>query len=300
MKACLFYPVLALLLVGCAIPSYSLETPPQSSFEPIRGIILFDSTRDGNCEIYSMAADGSNQTRLTDYPAMDFSPSGSPDGQWIAFSRQTRNVNWLYIMRADGQDPWALDVEGGQVVWSPDGTRLVYALHIGGNAEICIVNEDGNGFRRLTNNTSGDFEPTWLPDGEHIGWASGLSGNADIFVMRADGTDRVQVTGDASLEIYPNWSPDGSLIAFCSNRTGAWEIYVMSADGTDVRQLTAAGGQNACPRWSPDGSQIAFQSDRDGDSEIFIMNADGTDVRQLTHNNVEDAHPSWIPVPHAF
>ncbi len=298
MKPCLFYPVLALLLVGCVIPGYSSATPPPSSVEAICGIILFDSTRDGNREIYSMAADGSNQTRLTDHPSSDFSPSGSPDGQRIAFSRQTRNANWLYMMRADGQNSQALDVEGGQVVWSPDGTQLVYAPHIDGNAEICIVNEDGSNFRRLTNNTCGDFEPTWLPDGEHIGWASGLSGNADIYMMRADGTDLTQITDDTVLEIYPNWSPDGLLIAFCSNRTGAWEIYIMDADGTDVRQLTEAGGLNGCPRWSPDGSQIVFQSDRDGDSEIFIMNADGTDVQQLTHNNVEDAHPSWLPVPH--
>jgi len=36
-------------------------------------------------EIYVMNADGTEQTRLTNDPALDSSPSWSPDGQKIAF-----------------------------------------------------------------------------------------------------------------------------------------------------------------------------------------------------------------------
>lgn len=37
----------------------------------MNGLIAFTSNRDGNDEIYFMAADGSGQTRLTTNPAVD-------------------------------------------------------------------------------------------------------------------------------------------------------------------------------------------------------------------------------------
>ena len=50
------------------------------------GPIAFTSDRDGNQEIYTMAADGSAQTRRTSSAAADFSPSFSPDGKTLAFT----------------------------------------------------------------------------------------------------------------------------------------------------------------------------------------------------------------------
>ena len=41
------------------------------SFPGVNGLIAFTSNRDGNDEIYFMAADGSGQTRLTTNPAVD-------------------------------------------------------------------------------------------------------------------------------------------------------------------------------------------------------------------------------------
>ena len=47
--------------------------------------IAFVRWHDFNPEIYGMSADGSGQTRLTDIPVPDGSPSWSPDGDRIAF-----------------------------------------------------------------------------------------------------------------------------------------------------------------------------------------------------------------------
>ena len=48
-------------------------------------LIVFESERDGNWEIYVMNADGSDQTRLTENEAEDADPIWSPDGRRIAF-----------------------------------------------------------------------------------------------------------------------------------------------------------------------------------------------------------------------
>ncbi|GAH70395.1 unnamed protein product, partial [marine sediment metagenome] len=69
------------------------------------GKIAFVSDRDGNWEIYVMNADGSEQTRLTNDPALDGCPIWSPDGKKIAFvsERDTESEDpEIYIMNADG------------------------------------------------------------------------------------------------------------------------------------------------------------------------------------------------------
>ncbi|MFL6409018.1 MAG: TolB family protein [Nitrososphaeraceae archaeon] len=72
------------------------------TFPGPNGQIAFVSIRDGNEDIYVMNADGSGQTRLTDDPANDLSPSWSPDGEKISFSSNRDNGdNEIYVMNAD-------------------------------------------------------------------------------------------------------------------------------------------------------------------------------------------------------
>jgi Tol biopolymer transport system component len=50
-----------------------------------------------------MRADGAEQTRLTDNPAVDFIPAWSPDGREIVFSREESDGNIeVYKMAPDG------------------------------------------------------------------------------------------------------------------------------------------------------------------------------------------------------
>jgi TolB protein len=49
-----------------------------------------------------MNADGTGQTRLTNNPSWDDSPSWSPDGNKIAFDSARDGNGEIYIMNADG------------------------------------------------------------------------------------------------------------------------------------------------------------------------------------------------------
>jgi dipeptidyl aminopeptidase/acylaminoacyl peptidase len=84
------------------------SAPAQAAFPGSNGTIAFDSNRDGNLEIYSMNADGTNPTNLTNNTAADIRPAFSPDGSKLAFQSHRDGNPEIYSMNADGTSPTRL------------------------------------------------------------------------------------------------------------------------------------------------------------------------------------------------
>src|SRR5947207_123096 len=162
---------------------------------------------------------------------------------------------------------------GAQVAASPPSTKIAFWSSRDGNAEIYVMNEDGSGQTRLTNNPAADYGPSWSPDGRQIAFASDQYAEVQIVVMNADGSDAVRLTQQNPPSFEPSWSPDGQRIAFGFTNDG---IDLINVDGTGQTPLGVIGGN---PTWSPDGRQIAFEHD----GKIYVMNADGSGVTQLTN-----------------
>ena len=70
------------------------------------------------------------------------------------------------------------------------------------NWDIYIINIDGSGLQRLTNDPANDGLPTWSPDGRSIAFVSDRGGAWAIWVMNADGTGQTALYGSNSL--WPN------------------------------------------------------------------------------------------------
>jgi WD40-like Beta Propeller Repeat len=149
------------------------------SWSPDGRRIAFDSTRDGNTEIYAVEVDGGNSTRLTDNPAEDWSAAWSPDGSRIAFSSlRSGPVSQVWMMRADGSGATQLtnDSQGAQwPAWSPDGTRILFTSWSEGQQAWSIA-ADGSDLRNLSRSpTSSDstWDGSWGPDGRILFARSG-------------------------------------------------------------------------------------------------------------------------------
>lgn len=269
--------------------------------------ILFESTRDGNPEIYVMdpVADpgGKNATNLTNNPAIDADPAWSPDRKQIAFQSNRRGKEGIWVMNADGSSPTELTRDKAandtNPTWSPDGKQIAYESDVSGEREIYVMNSDGSGEPfGLTYNPEAapdaNFDPAWSPKGDKIAFASHRDGNYEIYVMNADGSGQTRLTNDSAVEFNPAWSPDGTLIAFHSDINGASkQIWVMNPDGTDPRQVVPTAGDDANPVWAPDGAELAFQSGPPGGTDIWIVGADGRGLTQLTFATGDDMVPDW-------
>jgi hypothetical protein len=50
---------------------------------------------------------------------------------------------------------------GDHPSWLPDGTKIAFRSFRDGNNEIYVMNADGSGERRVTNNPADDVRPDW-------------------------------------------------------------------------------------------------------------------------------------------
>ena len=120
-------------------------------------------------------------------------------------------------MNADGTDNTPLTDDSVfvwpyPVAWSPDGTKIVFSGTLTGqsqtsNEDIYLMNADGSGRTRLTNDSGQDGGPSWSPDGTKIAFSSSRDGDVEIYVMNADGTGLTRLTNSDGPDSSPSWSP---------------------------------------------------------------------------------------------
>ncbi|GAP05175.1 periplasmic component of the Tol biopolymer transport system [Anaerolinea thermolimosa] len=184
--------------------------------------------------------------------------------------------------------------------------QIVFVSRANGNSEIYLINTDGTGLSRLTNNSSEDVYPNYSPDGSKIVFSSKRTGKEQIYTMLANGSQQTRLLADTYDDGVPEWSPDGTKIAFTryadydGNGVRA-EVFVMNSDGSNVNRLTTTSGKtdsftHGCwsSGWSPDSKKILYYC-YVGYDQIWIMNADGSNKQQILNDSYWNAFPKMSP-----
>jgi energy-coupling factor transporter ATP-binding protein EcfA2 len=201
----------------------------QPRFSPDGRRIAFSSNMDGDREIYTMAADGSDLQQVTVDGGDDTYPSYSGDGQWIVFMSD-RSGSWgVYATRPDGSEEHVVfDTPADETFpfVSPDGQQVAFQSDEEKNWEIYTVSMDGGEPLRLTFGPDRDANPVYTPDGQRIVFETRRDGNYEIYVMNLDGSEQRNVTNaPESNEQVPSVSPDGQWVIYQSKRAGSWDVY---------------------------------------------------------------------------
>ena len=187
-------------------------------------------------------------------------------------------------------DPTALDVTAIPSVSSQDGPtgHIVFTCQIykyQSSDQICIMNADGTGYRRLTTDDSKrHFYPSLSPDGLKVLYVSFRQNNVyEIYAYElADGSvDRL--TDRLGVLTAPEYSPDGQRIVFTrwNPNSDRYQIMVMDRNGDNPGNIPNVEGWD--PTWSPNGNQILFASARNGPVQLFVVKESGKGLKQISN-----------------
>ncbi|TXH23000.1 MAG: hypothetical protein E6Q99_08505 [Elusimicrobia bacterium] len=176
-------------------------------------------------------------------------------------------------------------------------SRVVFVNDATGKKEVCVIDADGEGFRRLTNDRSIALFPKLSPDGSQILFTSFRDGAPAIHVMNADGTSRRVLCRYPGLNAAAAWTPDGRSIVATLSLDREPNLHVVDLQGRVLQDLTRSAAADTAPTVSPDGLRVAFTSDRPGTPQIYTVDMTGANIRRVVTGGLCDS-PQWSPLGH--
>ncbi|MEP6707321.1 MAG: hypothetical protein ABJC05_07365, partial [Pyrinomonadaceae bacterium] len=233
------------------------------------------SVSDNGVLTYMSGILGSNQPALFDRGGKLLSSVG-PSGEYlnIFFSPDEKRVAAAIADPQSGaRDIWLLDLARGTPtrftfdpaedflpVWSPDGSRIVFASDRDGPGNFYQKFASGAANEKQLFKTSERKWPSdWSRDGRFILFTNfGQKTKADLWVLPMTGEQKpVPFLQSPFNEDHARFSPDGRFIAYASDESGKFEVYVQTFPVSGGKWLVSANG-GAQPRWRRDGKEIFY------------------------------------------
>lgn len=236
-------------------------------WSPDGASIAFVAATNTTWGVYVVPADGSASPRLLGDIGVGtpqgecFTPSWSPDGTELAFSKFNEVVsvnvaNGVLVHRTIGSDGRYCNVR-----WSPDGSALAFA-HFDRTRPAAIERVARTGGTPFAIAPAFDSpeagQVRWSPDGQTIAYVTSEGGFGDALLMKVDATGatppvelaRINAASSAG---HPAWSPDGSSILYVYYETALAALATVPAAGGSSTPLglTGAGIDGTYPGWLP-------------------------------------------------
>jgi eukaryotic-like serine/threonine-protein kinase len=185
----------------------------------------------------------------------------APNGKSVAVDKTD--------MSSLNTDVWTFDLQRGSAkrltfdpafdvvpIWSPDGSRLVFASNRELNVDLYLKYSDGAQEEQSIAHDEFKKSPDdWSANGKFILYDRG----PELWFLTLPGFNTSLFLKAVSWVRNGRFSPDGKWVAYSSNESGKWEIYVTSfPDARGKWQISSAGGEQ--PRWRGDGKELFFLS----------------------------------------
>ena len=180
-----------------------LEGVTSPTWSPDGTHLAFSGSAGGITDVYTVRADGSGFTRLTNDEFGDFQPQWSPDGKTIAFASDRDSASFAQL-RFNPLRIALLDVATHAITVLPGQAGL-------------------------------NLNPQWAPDGRSIAYVSDRTGTANIFLYDLDAREHYQLTnvpgGVSALTEYSpsiSWARAADKLAFTYYENGKFTVWTVN------------------------------------------------------------------------
>lgn len=253
--------------------------------------------------------------------SQNLAPSISPDGREVVYMSEKNLFSFdLFLANARtgeikktlssaSADPHfdALRFMDSSGAWSPDGTRLAFAVFADGDNALVIMDpEREKVLETIAVEGIGAMQgPSWSPDGRSLVFSGSKGGVSDLYLHDVASGVTTQLTDDKYADFQPVFSPDGRTIAFATDRGYTTDFELLSYAKFQVGLLDMETGEvetislfgedvkHINPQYSPQGDQLYFISDPDGFSNIYRLELATGQVERVTNVATAVSGISW-------
>jgi len=218
--------------------------------------------------------------KVTQDAAVDISPSISPNGRWLVFSRGFGNKRdiWIRDMQSGSESLFlssALDKLSPLI--DDSGETAVFEEREGGVPSVFTLTR-GQPTKRLC---TGCSSPSGWFDGDRaVLYREGLPSKVEMADLRT-GENKIVLEASGTSLGEATWSPDSQHLLFTASRDGnKKQVFAVlfpksrqAATGAWI-PITSESEFSDRPRWSGDGKTIFYLSTRDGFSCVWGVHFD--------------------------
>jgi serine/threonine protein kinase/Tol biopolymer transport system component len=260
------------------------------------GVLVYHRTTGGQGLVGPQSDDANWQLRWISREGRDLETAGpygpyrgfevSPDGRRVAVHRHESNGGDIVVLEPRGSVlnlTFDASRHNSTPIWSPDGSRIVYASLQKGKWGLYETLSNGAGTEQLLYESDLPKAPmSWSPDGKRlVFWVQDPKTAGDVWVLTREDSSSTPSTSSGPTgsgqakdpggwkaaplidttanESHPQVSRDGKWIAYTSNSTGRNEIYVKPfPTGNGVYKISVNGGDWA--RWNPNTKELFFRA----------------------------------------
>lgn len=168
-------------------------------------------------EIFTIATDRGDISRLTKSYTRETSPVWSPDGKWIAYESDQSGQDEVWVSGADGKNARKLtsaDTEKSSFAWAPDSKSLAYSSS---DKKLYIADVTTGQSRVVASGEAGAPQGTeFSPDGK---WLAYTKTDRDlrphVWIVAAAGGEEHLISDDGLFaSSSARWTPDGKKLVF--------------------------------------------------------------------------------------
>jgi len=304
-------------------------------FSPDGKWIAFSSNREGNYDVYVIAAAGGRAKQLTFHSADDNVVGWTPDGKNVIFTSSRNmgvfpNVATMFEVSIDGGMEKPIETDwGSSGSYSPDGAKLAFTRHPsvwsrkhyrGSWAADLWVEEVAT--KKFTRLADPDYKGNYLwpmygrtgeiyfvsdemPNEKAVKWGSPeiYQSTNNIWKISEKGGKAVQVTHHTSGNLYfPSISADGKTIVYEEN-FGMWRLDTATGKSNEIRVDIKSDVKESEVELKTitseaeefDLSPSTRRAAIATHGEIFTIATERGEVQRVTDTPWREANPNWSP-----